>query len=127
MKVVIAHSSKSATLRQAVVLGAMTITLLAIDLYATDWKEFREPYAHLGDLYFGIIGFLGAPFVAFLVGTLIWQGTFGKAIAIWINRGRLVYLHPYLFSVECADISEIVLGVYGNSSAPCILIRTRDR
>ena len=75
-----------------------------------------------------------------MIGTSIFSGIITVAVmvtalkrlifqhgrALWIENGRVVFLHKWNISAVCADIADISTGTYGRYDAPGILLRMRD-
>jgi hypothetical protein len=69
-------------------------------------------------LAFQIIVWTGGVPMAPIVAVFLWRLLFDRGAAIWVENGRVVYLHKWYQSIGRNDIDEITGGSLGTTKNP---------
>lgn len=126
-RVIIATSQRSKTLFRMLVLLLLIcgVDALLIPGYtAQAWSDFFKQRAML----------IGMPIAAFLFSTVgiwfsltsIFRVLFQGGRAVWIEKGNIIYITKFNFSVAQSDVSSIKDGISERTGSPCVFINTKD-
>jgi hypothetical protein len=124
--IVIAHYKKIDALWRSLSCMLLVILLSAIS-YSVPYKiGFTSFLSRPLLLPLFVSGWLFGLFLIWILIVLLKRVLFDAGRALWIENGKIIFLHKWNISVACSEVAQIKTGIYGRFHRAGIFLNLRN-
>lgn len=125
MKVTIASYSRPKTIRPLIIVLVVVIFVVGTTLRISDGTITPAPSSLKFGFEMEVIAWICGLLGLLITGVVLWQLIMEKGAAIWVENGRIVYLHRWYQSADEKDVEDVSSDNSGASDKPVIVLRLR--